>query len=221
MARAACRETTSTRPTSRRLPTRGPSAYKRCCARACSGCWPTPRRISSVFSAWPRPPTHGSGGTQRSDARCRSSWARPSSSASAVRAAVPACPATALARLTHASIACAGIAVGGSSTRPALPVAHAPTPPTASIGSLGLDGGRGGGTRSTSRAGRSRQRSAPPSLFADPFSHLSNQVETGARVGWGCLVGGWRLAAGEGERVGRRGALMAAAALACGRRSSW
>ena len=40
-------------------------------------------------------------------------------------------------------------------------------------------------------------------------------------VGWGCLVGGWRLAAGEGERVGRRGALMAAAALACGRRSSW
>ena len=82
-------------------------------------------------------------------------------------------------------------------------MAHAPTPPTASIGSLGLDGGRGGGTRSTSRAGRSRQRSAPPSLFADPFSHLSKQVEPGARVGWGCwwVGGGWRL---EGERVGRR-----------------
>ena len=40
--------------------------------------------------------------------------------------------------------------------------------------------------------------------------------------GWGGgVVGGWRLAAGEGERVGRRGALMPAAALACGRRSNW
>ena len=65
-------------------------------------------------------------------------------------------------------------------------MAHVPAPTAASIGSLGLDGGRAGGTRSTSRAGRSRQRPATPSLFADPYLHLSKQVEpVGARLGWG------------------------------------